>query len=268
MTATMQDSLPTLDAGVHAGRAALYRSLACAFRYPDELATRTLGDLPGRSVLAALPTRVGSGWGVVEAALDEVRARTTGLAPDVLESEFVRTFGHTIPKEYPPFESEYTAAQTFQQTVVLGDIAGFYSAFGLRLAAGTGERADALSVELEFLHFLAVQAAHVLAKGTDEQATVVGEATRAFLGEHVAVWAPSFARRLREKGGSPLYGSLATLLEAWLRADLALHAIPEPPPLGEPRLLHATEPAEEATAAAERALAEEQGLFAPEEGSP
>ena len=39
----------------------------------------------------------------------------------------------------------------------MGDIAGFYSAFGVQLSQDIHERLDHLSVELEFLHFLATK---------------------------------------------------------------------------------------------------------------
>ena len=49
------------------------------------------------------------------------------------------------------YSSEYTAHGQFQKTKQLSDISGFYRAFGLQIEK---DRPDALSVELEFMHFL------------------------------------------------------------------------------------------------------------------
>ena len=90
---------------LHAARAAGYRFFATAFRYPDRHVEEALASPP-------------PGLGLEEVA--RARAALSGT----LEDEYVRTFGHSVPKEYPPFETEFTSAQTFRQTTELADIAG------------------------------------------------------------------------------------------------------------------------------------------------
>lgn len=238
-----------LSPAAHLARAALYRFLATAFRYPEPVVLEVLrGGVPARPALD--PALAPGHRAALEAALERLRGAVAALADaDALEHEFVRTFGHAVPKEYPPYETEFTAAQAFRQTAELGDIAGFYRAFGVRVVPGIGERADAIDVELEFLHLLATKWAIALDRSNVEHGETVASATRRFLADHLARWAPSFARRLEEKGGSAVYGALAAALSAWIRADLSLLGVEEPPALDEPVSLHAPDWGEEATGA-------------------
>jgi DMSO reductase family type II enzyme chaperone len=224
----MPETLATLTPETHAARGAVYRFFATAFRYPDQHVARALASPP-----PGLTSLEGALW----------------AADATLEDEYVRTFGHSVPKEFPPFETEFTSAQTFRQTADLADIAGFYRAFGVRVVPELGERLDALEVELEFLHLLAMKEAHALARGEAEHASVVAAATRKFLSEHVGRWVPSFAKRLTAKGRSPLYRALADALGAWIRQDLETLGVRSPQPVDEPALLTAPDWNAEADAA-------------------
>lgn len=99
---------------------------------------------------------------------------------------------------------------------VLGDIAGFYRAFGLTLREEQHERLDHLSAELEFLALLLLMLARAEDEGLEEQAQVTRAAARAFAEDHLGEWLPGFARRLTETTRAPAYAHLAdALAHAW-----------------------------------------------------
>jgi len=72
-----------------------------------------------------------------------------------LQSEHRRVFSNVITLDCPPYETLFGNDHVFGQAHVMGDIAGFYKAFGVELSRDIHERMDHLSVELEFMHFLA-----------------------------------------------------------------------------------------------------------------
>jgi TorA maturation chaperone TorD len=103
---------------------------------------------------------------------------------------------------------------------VLGDIAGFYRAFGLTLREEQHERLDHLSAELEFLGLLLLQLARAHDRAGDgegqEQVEVTFDAAQAFADDHLGEWLPGFARRLVETTTLAAYAHLAdALAHAW-----------------------------------------------------
>ncbi len=99
---------------------------------------------------------------------------------------------------------------------VLGDIAGFYRAFGLTLREEQHERLDHLTAELEFLALLLLMLARAQEDGRDEQVEVTFGAAQAFADDHLGEWLPGFARRLAETTSAPAYAHLAdALAHAW-----------------------------------------------------
>lgn len=72
-----------------------------------------------------------------------------------LQSEHRRVFSNVITLDCPPYETLFGNDHVFAQSQVMGDIAGFYRAFGVELSKDIHERLDHLSVEFEFMHFLA-----------------------------------------------------------------------------------------------------------------
>ena len=72
-----------------------------------------------------------------------------------LQAEHRRVFSNVITLDCPPYETLFGNDHVFAQSQVMGDIAGFYRAFGVELSKDIHERLDHLSVEFEFMHFLA-----------------------------------------------------------------------------------------------------------------
>jgi TorA maturation chaperone TorD len=126
----------------------------------------------------------------------------------------------------PPYESSYYPAGLEQN---LADIAGFYRAFGLRVAPEAHERVDHIGSQLEFVAVLCAKEVRALQNDLTEQAEICRAARRAFLADHLGRWAPAFAARVKDKARLPLYPALTEALMALLTREagelgVTLHA--------------------------------------------
>jgi nitrate reductase assembly molybdenum cofactor insertion protein NarJ len=137
-------------------------------------------------------------------------------------------FGLLLPKECPPYETEY-CPQTFTvyRAQKPADIAGYYRAFGVEPSREQPERPDHLAVELEFMVWLIEKTWYALDDDyrgdVMDNVTVCREAQRSFLAEHLTWWTPAFALALRRKvdgiederqltaDGASLYGAVGGL---------------------------------------------------------
>ncbi|MFN3974463.1 MAG: molecular chaperone, partial [Dehalococcoidia bacterium] len=105
-----------------------------------------------------------------------------------LKQEYVHTFGHTTPKDYSPYETDYGQSHIFMQSQALMALASFYRAFGLE--AARGERLDHIGPELEFMYFLTYKEAYSLAHKRTRRADTCREGQRLFLERHLGRWTP------------------------------------------------------------------------------
>jgi TorA maturation chaperone TorD len=220
---------PALDRAL--ARADAYRVLASVFRDPDapgaddrlELrilrsAARQSGADPGEATWASLRT----------IARREPRA-----------VEHRAIFGHVVAHGCPPYETEYGRRHVFGQSQELGDIRGFYEAFGVRPRRG-GERPDHLACELEFMSLLALKEAISIAGGDEERLTVCREAATRFLGDHLGRWLPALAARIARQSSGSGYAAAAAAA-AGLVAHHARELGARPVLLGPDDLIEATE---------------------------
>ena len=194
------------------GRAAVYGLLARAFAYPQ----RGHGPTPAAS-LDALPDRNGA----------SARALVEAMPPaQELEVAFTELFTHSSSRDCPVHETAYTAYEIFQQTQQMADIAGFYAAFGVETGAG-GERPDHISVELEFMQYLALKEAYARQHLGAARVRQCRRAQRLFLQDHLGGWGPAFGRRLEALDPGGWYGRAGCLLADWLEQDCrSLNATP------------------------------------------
>lgn len=198
-------------------RSQAYSFLALAFLYPDSARLAALRQQ--YNLLALNPETLADAPS--EKLVSELQPAIAALTAASLESAYTQCFGHAVSKDCPPYEAEYGQAHIFQKAHTLADVAGFYRAFGLDLAADSHERADHVSVELEFMHFLCLKEAYALRQGhPEEQLVLCRKAQRKFLQNHLCRWAFGFARRLRAKAGRTLYRQLSQLLASFLAAEL------------------------------------------------
>ncbi len=111
---------------------------------------------------------------------------------------------------------------------IIGDVCGFYRAFGWAHVEQTGERPDHLLVELEFCAMLLVMAARA---ETREQLKTTESALADFTRNHLNDWLGVFCEQLRQTTTYPLFVEAAKLLDQAWPSLIAWHAwIVDPAP--------------------------------------
>lgn len=196
-------------------RSRVYRLLSAALLYPDDAFPSGMMNESISELHAILPALL-DGDGAHEALTAMV---SDDFSPDALQTQYRQVFGHTISQECPPYETEYGSAHVFQQAQRLGDIAGFYRAFGVEVSDRAKERLDHIAVELEFMSFLTLKEAYALTHDGEEKASICRDAQRKFLEDHLGCWAPLFAELLSRKASEGFYRSVSSSLGAFITAE-------------------------------------------------
>jgi DMSO reductase family type II enzyme chaperone len=205
-------------------RAAFYSALAVGFQAPsDDSLARLLSAESQSSLSRAARILYPSDERNLVSAI-EALARSNADAIPALHRAW---FGHTARGPVPPYETEYGNEALFQQPQELGDIMGFYHAFGLTMKNGKRERPDHVSCELEFLMFLALKEAYALEQDNREMLGEVRKAEKSFLKDHLGRFVPTFAAKLTREDPSGFYGTLAELCLRFVAAECdRLHISP------------------------------------------
>ena len=220
----MTDGPEPKDSQLDGARSIAYGLLANAFRYPDRELVDTLLDPQRWSDWPALIRRIdATAAEELEAVRDrwvEAKGRRTADGDDDFQGAYVRLFGHAVRGACPLYELEYGHGEIIQQSSILADITGFYTAFGMELVSGGNERPDHVSVECEFMSILAAKEAHAMSHEEDAEAHgTLNEAQRAFLEDHLAKWLPSLGRRITEAQPQGFYGGIARFAEAFVLSE-------------------------------------------------
>lgn len=210
----------------------LYRFLAAALSNPTSAEWHVLGEEASQETARASQyllsqefdqTSIPLGFG--ESPLEglDIRPllRNAPVKEDLAVVEHGRVFGLAGTRECSPYETEYHPnEEVFFRSQQMADIAGFYRAFGLSVSPARHERVDHIALELEFVAFLLMKKRLLRSRQNGaregELLAVVQEARRAFCGDHLSWWAPSFTVALRRKSGGGLYAAAATVLSALL----------------------------------------------------
>jgi TorA maturation chaperone TorD len=210
-------------------RSALYGALALGFRPPTE-------ETVARLVLYEGATALADATAVLEANRESglasaVRSLTIVKATSVMElsASFRRLFGHTARGAVPPYETEYGAEALFQQPQELGDLAGFYRAFGLTLNTAEHERADHVSCECEFLLFLALKEAYALEHNDAPMLAETRKATRLFLRDHLGRFGRALGKKLVREDRGGFYGTLGELCYRFITEECKRMGVPAGP---------------------------------------
>jgi DMSO reductase family type II enzyme chaperone len=205
-------------------RSFLYRLIAKVFEDPTPEGWSTLAA-PGcqHSFLAAIAALSAGSPALADAARG-FAAAPRDEAFDDFHSAYLSAFGHAARGSCPLNEIEYgdIKADGLFQPHRLADLAAFYHAFGLELAAEAAERHDHLCIELEFMSVLAGKEAYALEHQLDAAELAMGRsAQKKFLHEHLGRWAPAFSRRLAIQAADTPLAAAAGLLRAFLESECA-----------------------------------------------
>jgi len=198
------------------GRAALYHALALGLRAPSQETVARLLSEEGVAVLASIASALEErGAGELCSRVLRLRAVQERTLSSLMAA-YQRLFGHTARGIVSPYETEYGDEALFQQPHEMGDLAGFYRAFGLTLNTAEHERPDHVSCECEFLCFLALKEAYALEQPDPVMVEETRKASRLFLRDHLGRFAPAFSRKLVQEDAGGFYGALGDLCYAFL----------------------------------------------------
>ena len=224
------DNSSLLDQQVASGvgnllaRSAMYQILSACFLYPEEKNLSILKNPDFQEhVKDLMLCYEGSDDGVeLKRCLKEVQELFKGTTIEALQRVYQCIVGHSMSKDCPLCETQYGAAHVFQQVHELGDIQGFYKAFGLDISDIEKERCDHISVEMEFMHYLLYKQAYALENHGDEKAQICVDAQKKFLKEHIGKWAPLFAVLFGRKAVEGFYCAVSALTKEFLRLEMKL----------------------------------------------
>ncbi len=195
------------------GRAAVYQLLATAFTYPDGESLADLRvfleDVGGHSVADE--------YGLVEElrALAEASRDQDATA---LAGEHSRLFAQEVLCS--AHETEY-AFDPFSKSRQLADIAGFYEAWGLRVAQDRRGLPDFIATELEFMSLLLRKQVYALASGWSDRAELAAAAALGFLEDHLGRWVPTFCSDVRGTAdATSAYSAAAALCERFIAEEV------------------------------------------------
>lgn len=207
-------------------RAALYSALAIGFQAPTAATLdRLLTTASRNSLISAAELLYPSG----QPDLVSIIAAFPSSSPESLtaiSSQHRNLFGHTVRGPIPPYETEYGNEAIFQLPHELGDLMGFYNAFGLILKPDQRERADHISCECEFLMFLALKENYALEHNEREMFAETQTAEKLFLRDHLGRFLPTFAAKLKHQGDAGFYGLLGELCQRFVVAECARLQVP------------------------------------------
>lgn len=213
-----------------AARSRVYRWLSLGFRYPDEALIRRLKESAPAELEAACRLLESDGADELKQATRRLVALLPEAGRDRLEAAYLHIFGHLVRgPQISLYETEYGDGQSLRAVHELGDIAGFYRAFGLAVSRGAADRVDHVSVECAFVHFLCHKEAHAAIRHGPEQRRVCRKAQERFLKEHLGRWMPSMARRVLDRRDDAFYGAWAGLALAFLAEERNRFGLPPAP---------------------------------------
>ena len=109
---------------------------------------------------------------------------------------------------------------------ILGDVAGFYNAFGFTTREGVGDKPDHLACQLEYVAMLLMLIAQAQQAGEPDNAELTRKALASFAGDHVDAWVGLFCARLRDTTRLRLHAALADAIETTWHALVERHGLP------------------------------------------
>lgn len=118
------------------------------------------------------------------------------------------------------YEMSYHKGPLFLNAGKLADIAGFYNAFGLEVSDNNRDRVDHISLELEFLYFLALKEAYALKNDDADKVDICRSAQVKFLEDHLGKWTGPFLEELLKCTDFGFYIKAAEFIDQFVKTDL------------------------------------------------
>jgi len=199
-------------------RSELYRLLASSFRFPtveffDAVSSRAYYEMLC-TMMIPLPSAPCSA--LVQPLEPQLGGFGAGF--DEFCTEYIRLFDVGSGRGKPPctlYGGEYFARPRLD---VMEELIRFYGFFDLAPSDRDRELPDHLSVELEFLHYLAFREGRALEAGADPSSFRRAQAD--FIERHPGQWLSAMLARLEAQAPLPFFAGLVALTVEILRADL------------------------------------------------
>lgn len=198
-------------------RADVYGLLSAAFIYPGKEEMESLHELATdiEDSINILPFDIKEEYQAFSSAIAEADLEAT--QPEYTELFLTRMF-------CPPTETIY-GKHSFNTPNILGDISGYYKAFGFTLAEKAHVPHDYIGVEFEFMSFLELKIAYALEEGNEENLEICMAAKKRFLADHVGRWTWLFGANLTERSKEEYFKSLGKLICKFMDGELECYGI-------------------------------------------
>ena len=191
--------MPDSDYTARVVRANGYALLSACYYPPDK---RLLGTLKG--------TR-----GPGSPFRDDLRASIRGSANiAALKQDYVRLFVGPFNTLAPPCGSAYLESDARPMGNSAADVTAWYREDGLENALR--EPPDHVIAELQYLHFLAINAVGAMRDGGPEKAAYYAERGKRFLAAHLARWVPPFTCAVATSAETEFYRCLAKVTRSFI----------------------------------------------------
>jgi len=190
---------------VAGARSYTYRMLATAFSYPDDDFIESLASGEWQHQLDMLAQHLPFDLPLLPPTFD---------AED-MQQAYVSTFEVGAGRPFCPL---YEGSHRSGRMKLMEELVRFYEHFGLK--ATSGDHADHLAAELEFMHYMSFKESAAAAHNND--VADLRRAQRDFLERHLCKWLPRLRTRLNTADGLPdFYAHAAGLAEQFCSLDLA-----------------------------------------------
>ena len=199
------------------GRQAIYSFLSALFLYPDPERLSLLYQMAhafssGKALWASF------GFFLPLIRLVETLSRLRDGGPAQVQQEYTRLF--LLDPLAPPYESFYRDPQGPGRAWVVVQVKRAYAEAGLAASPDTGQPADFIATELEFMASLCAREAEAWEEEREGVALDLCRRQRSFLDGHLARWASSLAERVREASPHGFYALAAEAAHAFTHHDL------------------------------------------------
>lgn len=183
-----------------------------------QAALGTAANQPSHLVAESESTQLTAGGPSPLSALADVQRSAKDLEHEVWRDEYFRLFDGATA--CPMNQASYIRRD---KGTILGDLSGFYNAFGWQSSTTLGERPDHLLCQLEFVAMLLASAS----RAPDGQSyDVVTQALSHYAREHMHDWLPSVCWQMCEQTRLEYFAAVSQWLYVFWQSLTDLHAWP------------------------------------------
>ncbi len=203
-------------------REATYQVVSQTFLYPKAERLKAVASVAGelwKASDALAPLAFFVRWREMLGVLQQINQQDARA----IQGRYVSLFAaNSTGVPCQPYESAYREPSGEGAGWVLAQLEGTYAAAGVSVAGRTGVMPDHVSVEMEYLAFLCGQEAEAWEQERVSEASAALGKQKRFLGRHLSVWFPLFARRVAAADGGGVFATISDGAQAFMGFDIDL----------------------------------------------